>query len=91
RQGSTVGNVIYLVLAFSGGSFLPLDSLPRAMRAISPLSLFYWGTQGYKALLLDGGGPRDVLLHTGILAGSGLALLTLGGALLRRRVLKGAA
>ncbi|MFL6200408.1 MAG: ABC transporter permease [Thermoanaerobaculia bacterium] len=91
RQGSTIGNVIYLVLAFSGGSFLPLDSLPRAMRAISPLSLFYWGTQGYKALLLDGGGPRDVLLHTGILAGSGLALLTLGGALLRRRVLKGAA
>ncbi len=89
RQGSTVGNVLYMVLAFSGGSFLPLDSLPPAMRAISPLSLFYWGTQGYKALLADGGGLRDVLLHTGILAGSGLALLALGGVLLRRRVLRG--
>ena len=90
RQGSTIGSVLYMVLAFSGGSFLPLDSLPPAMRAISPLSLFYWGTQGYKALLLEGGGLRDVLLHTGILAGSGLALLALGGALLRRRVLRGA-
>jgi ABC-2 type transport system permease protein len=91
RQGSTIGSVLYMILAFSGGSFLPLDSLPPAMRAISPLSLFYWGTQGYKALLLDGGGLRDVLLHAGILAGSGLALLALGGALLRRRVLRGAA
>jgi ABC-2 type transport system permease protein len=90
RQGSTIGNVLYMVLAFSGGSFLPLDSLPPAMRAVSPLSLFYWGTQGYKALLVDGGGLRDVLLHAGILAGSGLALLALGGALLRRRVLRGA-
>ncbi len=89
RQGSTIGNVVYMVLAFSGGSFLPLDSLPPAMRAISPLSLFYWGTQGYKALLMDGGGLRDVLLHTGILAGSGLVLLAVGGALLRRRVLRG--
>jgi ABC-2 type transport system permease protein len=89
RQGSTIGNVVYMVLAFSGGSFLPLDSLPPAMRAVSPLSLFYWGTQGYKALLVDGGGLRDVLLHTGILAGSGLALLAVGGALLRRRVLRG--
>jgi len=61
------------------------------MRAISPLSLFYWGTQGYKALLVDRGGLRDVLLHAGILAGSGLALLAVGGALLRRRVLRGVA
>lgn len=91
RQGSTVGSVLYMVLAFAGGSFLPLDSLPGAMRAVSPLSLFYWGTEGYKSLLLDGGGLRDVLLHVGILAGSGLALLALGGALLRRRVLRGAA
>lgn len=91
RQGSTVGSVLYLVLAFAGGSFLPLDNLPGAMRAISPLSLFYWGTEGYKELLLREGGVADVLLHILILAGSGLALLALGGALLRRRVLKGAA
>jgi ABC-2 type transport system permease protein len=91
RQGSTIGSVLYLVLAFSGGSFLPLDSLPAAMRAVSPFSLFYWGTEGYKALLLESGGLKDVLPNVGILAGSGLALLVLGGALLRRRVLRGVA
>lgn len=91
RQGSTIGSVLYLVLAFSGGSFLPLDNLPAAMRAVSPFSLFYWGTEGYKALLLENGGLREVLPNVGILAGSGLALLVLGGALLRRRVLRGVA
>jgi ABC-2 type transport system permease protein len=90
RQGSTVGSVIYLLLAFSGGSFVPLDSLPKIVQTIAPASLFYWGTQGYQALLVENGGLRDVLLHAGILAGSGLVLLALGGALLRRRVLAGA-
>ena len=91
RQGSTIGSALYLVLAFSGGSFLPLDNLPAAMRAVAPFSLFYWGTEGYKALLREDGGLREVLPNVGILAGSGLALLILGGALLRRRMLRGAA
>ena len=91
RQGSTIGSALYLILAFSGGAFLPLENLPRAMRAISPASLFYWGTQGYQKLLVTGGGLPDVLLHIGVLAGSGLVLLALGGMLLRRRILRGAA
>lgn len=91
RQGSTVGSVIYLLLAFSGGSFVPLDSLPKVVQTIAPASLFYWGTRGYQTLLVENGGLRDVLLNAGILAGSGVVLLALGGALLRRRVLAGAA
>jgi ABC-2 type transport system permease protein len=91
RQGSTIGSALYLILAFSGGSFLPLENLPRALRAISPASLFYWGTQGYQKLLVTGGGLADVLLPIGVLAGSGLVLLTAGGMLLRRRILRGAA
>jgi ABC-2 type transport system permease protein len=90
RQGSTIGSVLYLVLAFSGGSFLPLDSLPAALRAVSPFSLFFWGTDGYQELLA-GGGLGEVLMHVGILAGSGFVLLALGGVLLRRRVLRGMA
>jgi ABC-type multidrug transport system permease subunit len=90
RQGSTIGSVLYLVLAFSGGSFLPLDSLPAALRAVSPFSLFFWGTDGYQSLLA-GGDLGGVLRHVGILAVSGLVLLVLGSALLRRRMLKGAA
>ncbi len=91
RQGSTIGSVLYLVLAFSGGSFLPLDSLPAAMRAVSPFSLFYWGTEGYKELLLENAGLREVLPNVGILAATGVVLLALGGVLLRRRVQRGAA
>lgn len=91
RQGSTIGSVLYLVLAFSGGSFLPLENLPRALRAVSPFSLFYWGTEGYKTLLGRGGGVGDILVNIGILAGTGAVLLTLGGVLLRRQVLRGPA
>jgi hypothetical protein len=57
---------------------------------VAPFSLFYWGTLGYQALLA-GGGLRDGLPNLGILAASGAALLVLGGALLRRRMLRGMA
>lgn len=91
RQGSTLGSLLYLAMAFSGGSLIPLDNLPRALRAISPVSPFYWGTEGYKELLARGGRLADILPHAGILAGLGVVTLALGGFLLRRRVLRGAA
>jgi ABC-2 type transport system permease protein len=85
-RGSTVGAVIFLVLAFAGGSFVPIDSLPATVRAIAPLSPFYWGTLGYRTLLRDGGGVPEILAAAGILAGIGVACLGLGTVLLRRRL-----
>ena len=91
RQGSTLGSLLYLAMAFAGGSFIPLENLPAALRAVSPVSPFYWASEGFKELLVRGGTLPDVLPHAGILAGLGAALLALGGVLLRQRVLRGAA
>jgi ABC-2 type transport system permease protein len=89
RQGATLASLISLVMAFAGGSFIPLDSLPGALRALSPFSLFYWATRGYQVLLVDGAGLRAVLPNIAILGGAGLLLLTLSAFLWQRRLLKG--
>ena len=89
RQGATLASLVSLVMAFAGGSFIPLNSLPGALRAISPFSLLYWATQGYQKLVVDGEGVTAVLLHIAILAGAGLALLALSVPLWKRRLLRG--
>jgi len=89
RQGATLANVVSLVMAFAGGSFIPLNSLPAALRAVSPFSLIYWATLGYQKLVVDGAGLRAVLPHIAVLAGAGAVLLALSAVLWRRRLLQG--
>ncbi|MFQ5876919.1 MAG: ABC transporter permease [Acidobacteriota bacterium] len=91
RRGSAIAGVLYLFLAFAGGSFVKLESLPRSVRAVAPLSPFYWGTSGYRALLEQGAGLTDVLPNAGLLAGVGVVSLALGSALLGRFVRGGRA
>jgi len=88
--GATVSAVTYLFLAFAGGSFIQLNALPGLVQRIAPVSPFYWGTQGYRALIQDGAGLADVLVHIGILSGLGLGLGVLGIVLLGRRMARGA-
>jgi ABC-2 type transport system permease protein len=83
RLGATIASALYLFLGFAGGSFIALDNMPRAVRSIAPISPFYWGTQGYKALL-DGGGLADVAVHAVVLLALGGVTLGLGALLLRR-------
>jgi ABC-2 type transport system permease protein len=89
RRGATFGSIIYLVLGFAGGSFVNLESLPRAVRAIAPVSPFYWGTTGYRKLVESAGTLGDVLPNIAILAGIGLSLLALGALLLHRTMRRG--
>jgi ABC-2 type transport system permease protein len=89
RQGATLASLVSLVMAFSGGSFIPLDSLPAALRALSPFSLIYWGSDGYRKLVTGGAGLRAVLPNIAILASAGLLLLALSAPLWQRRLLRG--
>jgi ABC-2 type transport system ATP-binding protein len=88
-RGSTIGAVIYLTLAFAGGSFVQLEALPASVRAVSPFSPFYWGTIGFRTLLHDGGGLADILTPAAILAGLGVVTLALGSMLLQRNARRG--
>ena len=89
RGASTIGAILYLVLAFAGGSFINLESLPAAVRAIAPLSPFYWGTTGFRGILESGAGVVDVLPNTAILALIGTICLLAGSFMLRRKVGRG--
>lgn len=88
-QGSTLAGLLTLLMAFSGGSFIPLDNLPAALEAVSPYSLIYWATQGYQELLGGGAALSEVLPNVAVLAGSGIVLLAVAGFLWRRRLLAG--
>ena len=81
--------MVYLVLAFAGGSFIPLQSLPASVQAVAPASPFYWGAQGYRALLVDGAGVAKVLPNAAVLAGLGAVLLAFGARALGRTVRRG--
>ncbi|MGH9361041.1 MAG: ABC transporter permease, partial [Thermoanaerobaculia bacterium] len=89
RRGATIASIVYLVLAMAGGSFVNLEGLPRAVRAVAPASPFYWGTAGYRTLIESAGTLRDVLLNVAVLAGLGAALLALGALLLDRAARRG--
>jgi ABC-2 type transport system permease protein len=91
RLGATVASLVYLFLGMAGGSFLPLESLPASVRALSPLSPFYWGTQGFRKLIADGAGLSGILPNVAVLAGLGLLLLALGAAALSRTARRGMA
>jgi ABC-2 type transport system permease protein len=89
RQGATLANLLSLVMAFAGGGFIPLNSLPAPLRALSPFSPMYWATRGYQQVVIDGAGLRAVLPSIAILAGMGVLLLALAAPLWRRRLLRG--
>jgi len=89
RQGTTLASIVALIMAFAGGSFIPLNSLPAAVRALSPYSLIYWAADGYRRLVLDGAGVRELLPNIAVLAITGLLLLGLSAPLWQRRLLRG--
>ncbi|HEX4963428.1 MAG TPA: ABC transporter permease [Thermoanaerobaculia bacterium] len=89
RQGATLANLASLVMAFAGGAFLPLDSLPAALRAVSPFSLIYWASSGYQKLIVESSGLQALLPNIAVLGGVGLLLLAVSAPLWRRRLLRG--
>jgi ABC-2 type transport system permease protein len=89
RQGATLASIVSLVMAFAGGAFIPLNSLPGVLRTLAPFSLIYWANRGYRQLVVDGEGLRAVLPNIAILAGTGLVLLVISAPLWQRRLLRG--
>jgi len=86
RQGATISNLLLLVFAFLGGAFVQVEDLPAAVRRLSPLSPFYWGTTGYTELIRNGAGVSEILANAGVLAGLGCVTLVAGAVLLDRRI-----
>lgn len=90
RQAATLSSIVYLAMAFAGGAFIDAESLPAALKAVAPYTPFYWGTQGFRALLDARAGVPGIARHAGMLAATGAALLAVGTAALHRTARRGA-
>jgi ABC-2 type transport system permease protein len=83
RTSTTIGSIVIMAMSMVGGSWIPLDLLPDAVRSIAPLTLAYWGNQGYRDVLFAGAGVVDLAPSLGIL--TALGVLFCGIALVRLR------
>jgi ABC-2 type transport system permease protein len=90
RQGGTLNSIALMVMAFLGGSFIPLDALPSFVRGIAPVTLNYWAIRGFRALLEPGSGAGAIVLPAAVLLAAGAASVLAGGAVLQRRLMRGA-
>jgi len=89
QQGGTVASIIVMMMAFLGGSWIPLDMLPAFLRNLSVLSLNYWSSEGFKTLLFSDAGIASIATELLVLGGIGLLSVVLGGWALQRRMMQG--
>lgn len=90
QQGGTLTAIVMMGMAFLGGSFIPLESMPRFVGGIAPLTLNYWAILGFRTLLVSGGGLAEVAAPLGVLFATGVICVLTGGTLLQRRLMRGA-
>jgi ABC-2 type transport system permease protein len=89
QQGGTLSAIVMMVMAFLGGSFIPLEALPRFVAGIAPLTLNYWAIRGFRTLLVSHGGLADVAVPLAVLLAVGIVCVLAGGSWLQRRMMRG--
>ena len=52
-----------MIMAFIGGSWMPLEMLPAFVRRLAPFTINYWAIDGYKRLLFADAGLVHVVGH----------------------------
>jgi ABC-2 type transport system permease protein len=90
QQGGTLTSIVLMVMAFLGGSFIPLNSLPGLVRSLAPFTLNYWAIEGFQTLLVAGGDLREIAAPLAVFLAVGAVTVTADAYALRRRVAGGA-
>ena len=67
NQLATAANVGAMIMAGVGGALTPLSVLPGWARVVAPVTPTYWAMVGFREVILDGGGVRDVVVPIGVL------------------------
>lgn len=84
-QAGTIGVGLGLGVAAIGGSMLPVELMPEAMRRISWVTPHAWSYDAFADVVRRGGTVLDILPQLGVLAGMAGVLLGIAAVLLRRR------
>lgn len=70
NQLSAAANVGAMVVAGLGGALAPLSVMPTWAQGIAPASPAYWALQGFRAVVLEGGGWSEIAIPVLVLAGA---------------------
>lgn len=77
QQAAAVSLLAGLGLAAIGGSMVPLEVFPDAMRRVAHLTPHAWGNDAFSELVAHNGGFGDILSQLGVLALFAAALIAL--------------
>ena len=83
QQLNAVTNLGTMLLGGLGGALVPVRELPKWVQPAAPASPVNWAMEGYRDVILDGGGVSDVV--PSLAAMGGLSLLLVAFALWRLR------
>ena len=86
QQSLAIGLLLSLGLGALGGTMVPLDLFPPAMRAIAHVTPHAWAVDGYARLVRHGGNLLDIAPQLGILLAIAAVLFLAATWSLRRAV-----
>lgn len=86
QQSLAFGLLLSLGLGALGGTMLPLELFPAAMRTVALATPHAWGVDAFAELVRHGGGLLDILPQIGVLLAMAAALSGLAAWTLRRTV-----
>lgn len=86
QQAVSVGLLLGMGLAALGGSMVPLEIFPEAMRQVAHITPHAWGNDAYAELVRRGGTVTDILPELGVLALYGAGFLALAAWRLSRSI-----
>ena len=76
-QAGAIGPALGLLLGLLGGTMVPAEVFPDAMRTASHITPHAWAMDAFRGLLLRGETLLDILPELGVLAGFAVVLMTL--------------
>jgi ABC-2 type transport system permease protein len=89
RAADAVMSVVIIVMALFGGSMVPIEQMPPALRETARFSPVFWAADGMKRIFLFGAGVSGIWIHVTVLLLVGVLTVVPGAILIRSRIAKG--
>lgn len=90
-QAGAIGAALGMLFGLLGGTMVPLEVFPSAMRTIAHLTPHAWAIDAFYDLLLNGSGIARVLPDVGVLLLFAAAIVTVASLRFRQTIVRGAA
>jgi ABC-2 type transport system permease protein len=74
EQAATYNNVVIFLLGMLGGSFLPIEGLPAALKILPKFTLNFWGIDGFFDLAFDNAPISQISTNLLVLVAMGIVL-----------------